>query len=108
MKIAVGVLVGATVAFALSVVVVSSTHQEQAAPLMASEAAVTTMTLRCAQSPQDGPVSWIREDAEAMVHYANEALETAQHHSGSPALKQAFATEALAALRMVELCWDGR
>lgn len=60
--------------------------------------------LRCAQSPETGPVAWTVVDAEAVIQAAQQYLATAEHYQ-VPALKHAYAAQAEALLRLVELCY---
>lgn len=60
--------------------------------------------LRCAQSPETGPVAWTVMDAEAATHAAQQYLATAEV-SQVPTVKQAWSTQAAALLQVIALCW---
>ena len=60
------------------------------------------VTLRCTNGSP--PRAWTKIDAEGALHYAQMSLEAARHYQ-VPALKQAYAAEAQAALDLVRICW---
>jgi hypothetical protein len=62
------------------------------------------VTFDGANRPQATAEPYSRAEAEAAVHYAQQALETARRYGGSMAHKQAWALEAIAGYLDVLVC----